>query len=569
MYNPIHTIMRKSERRGEEMSHLQSSLLERTSDGGQPAAPRPRIAGLVGVNAAGLLSVVGGLGAVGRKPAPEHSDAERIAADQPVLLCTGAFSLACTTPCMHALGYQGCLEWGPTLAATYVLLAVPLTAIATSALTVELGRRQSTAGLLAVGVLSLAAAGAAMALLLKPWAAYDYLEEKDANGNEILAVDCLQGFLGGGIFLTALALASAAFAAAAGARNGPAGGPGSTWKRQPIASSDPEAEVAGEPEPQPQGRPSLAGVTDRGRRPCCAALGLLLLWAALTCCCAALSPVWNFSFHSYTPYASPYSLLPDTAILGTFHDAGTTWGKPSEHHWLLKLYTDTVVFYGAFSLLTVGAALLSVDLRPARLIARVVHRRIRLPGVAKCPGWHPFPEGATVGECIVVGGVVGLYGWWLWYWRWGYDRIAEEGDEAHSLDNHWNHSTNSGGKCCVEYGIPPPANGSSWAAGNAGACVSRADSGARAWLHVWARVLGHLTSLSCALLLLPATKNSAWFQLLGIPFERALKYHRGLGLVTYLLVTVHMLLWWLKWLLEGTLWHNLTRPDDLKISPDW
>ena len=63
MYNPIHTIMRKSERRGEEMSHLQSSLLERTSAGGEPAAPRPRIAGLVGVNAAGLLSVVGGLGA--------------------------------------------------------------------------------------------------------------------------------------------------------------------------------------------------------------------------------------------------------------------------------------------------------------------------------------------------------------------------------------------------------------------------------------------------------------------------------------------------------------------------
>ena len=77
MYNPIHTIMRKSERRGEEMSHLQSSLLERTSaGGGEPAAPRPRIAGLVGANAAGLLSVVGGLGAVGRKLVPELSDAE-------------------------------------------------------------------------------------------------------------------------------------------------------------------------------------------------------------------------------------------------------------------------------------------------------------------------------------------------------------------------------------------------------------------------------------------------------------------------------------------------------------
>ena len=78
MYNPIHTIMRKSERRGEEMSHLQSSLLERTSAGGEPAAPRPRIAGLLAANAAGLLSVVGGLGAVGRKPVPELSDAERI-----------------------------------------------------------------------------------------------------------------------------------------------------------------------------------------------------------------------------------------------------------------------------------------------------------------------------------------------------------------------------------------------------------------------------------------------------------------------------------------------------------
>lgn len=30
-----------------------------------------------------------------------------------------------------------------------------------------------------------------------------------------------------------------------------------------------------------------------------------------------------------------------------------------------------------------------------------------------------------------------------------------------------------------------------------------------------------------------------------------------------------MLLWWIKWAIEGSWWHNLTRPDDLKISPDW
>lgn len=28
--------------------------------------------------------------------------------------------------------------------------------------------------------------------------------------------------------------------------------------------------------------------------------------------CSSLSPVWNFSFHSYSPFKSPYSILPPT-----------------------------------------------------------------------------------------------------------------------------------------------------------------------------------------------------------------------------------------------------------------
>ena len=56
--------------------------------------------------------------------------------------------------------------------------------------------------------------------------------------------------------------------------------------------------------------------------------------------------------------------------------------------------------------------------------------------------------------------------------------------------------------------------------------------------------------------------------LLKVHISRS-RYHRGLGLLAYLLVTAHMLLWWIKWAIEGSWWHNLIRPDDLKISPDW
>eukprot|EP01049_Picozoa_sp_SAG25_P000897 SAG25_NODE_33_length_20262_cov_33.203293_25_plen_101_part_00 len=82
-------------------------------------------------------------------------------------------------------------------------------------------------------------------------------------------------------------------------------------------------------------------------------------------------------------------------------------------------------------------------------------------------------------------------------------------------------------------------------------------------------MLGHLTTLSCSLLMLPVTKNSAWFHLLGVPFERALKYHRGLGMITYVLVTAHMFLWWIKWAKEGTFWHNLVSLKRLLDESPW
>ena len=84
-----------------------------------------------------------------------------------------------------------------------------------------------------------------------------------------------------------------------------------------------------------------------------------------------------------------------------------------------------------------------------------------------------------------------------------------------------------------------------------------------------ARVLGHLTTLTVSLLALPVARNGLWDAAFGVPFERAVRYHRGLGWLTWASVTAHMLAWWLKWGMEGTLGHNLASVAYLRISPAW
>jgi hypothetical protein len=68
-----------------------------------------------------------------------------------------------------------------------------------------------------------------------------------------------------------------------------------------------------------------------------------------------------------------------------------------------------------------------------------------------------------------------------------------------------------------------------------------------------ARVLGHLTTLAMSFAVFPIARNSVWEALWGIPFERAVKYHRALGRLVWAWVTAHMLMWQLKWAKEGAL----------------
>ena len=58
----------------------------------------------------------------------------------------------------------------------------------------------------------------------------------------------------------------------------------------------------------------------------------------------------------------------------------------------------------------------------------------------------------------------------------------------------------------------------------------------------------------------------------ALPCILNMHWHRGLGAVAYCMVTLHMLLWWLKWILDGTFKQNLLAVDTqawMWITPSW
>lgn len=72
-----------------------------------------------------------------------------------------------------------------------------------------------------------------------------------------------------------------------------------------------------------------------------------------------------------------------------------------------------------------------------------------------------------------------------------------------------------------------------------------------------ARIMGHITNLFSAFLLLPASRTGLLVDVFAVPYERTIKYHRILGYITFFFMTLHALIWWLKWLEEGHLGDNL------------
>ena len=62
-----------------------------------------------------------------------------------------------------------------------------------------------------------------------------------------------------------------------------------------------------------------------------------------------------------------------------------------------------------------------------------------------------------------------------------------------------------------------------------------------------ARGLGHVANLSMSLLLFPVTRNSIWEHVFGVPFERAIKYHRWAGVFFFIANAAHGIAWSVNW----------------------
>jgi len=226
------------------------------------------------------------------------------------------------------------------------------------------------------------------------------------------------------------------------------------------------------------------------------------------------SCVWNFSAGSYFQYVSSFSMNAPFAI---------TWGAPPVDDFhvqpivQVKVYTDCVVYFS-----TVGAlALLGAIGTYSPVLRRLLHSRFDVR-MRACAGRKEtqsvknnrrpepileslvnyfLPEGVTLGEVIVLGVGIFLYAYWLWFfggWPGGYPRLVQE------------------------------VQGYNDAFPN---------------MHVFARVFGHLTTLTMSFLSFPVARNSVWESVFGVPFDRAIKYHRALGTLCWLLVTTHMLLY--------------------------
>ena len=261
---------------------------------------------------------------------------------------------------------------------------------------------------------------------------------------------------------------------------------------------------------------------------------LLLYLVAFAVACSSFSPVWNYSAHSYWPSSSPYSLLKHGAA-----------GKVSDR-FTFKVYKDVVVYYCTMIAMVVLGVLSRHGPRQIRV---AVHHRVGLrqlhAALAKVglKGWSPYPYGATVGELLFVACMLGLTAWWIYFWSSDYPRIRHETGVQPT------------GKCCADN-----------ITGTLTPCPAAAD--AHAELQVWARVTGHVSNLLMSFALFPVARNSLWESSFGIPFERAVRYHRTAGGLAWLSVTVHMGLWFAKWRKDQMLLHNMASLSEMHVSAE-
>ena len=250
----------------------------------------------------------------------------------------------------------------------------------------------------------------------------------------------------------------------------------------------------------------------------CASLttGRLLLLVALPVALSmVLPPAWATACETWQVYAgnapvAAYTLLSPTATLALNALPGFGF-TPSTPPVNLNLYVDVAVYYAVLvAVMALGCAGLAL---PA--CRRALHRRLFVLPLPLSV-FSPASGGAswyspTLGEACLLSAWAGLVGYWAYFWAFAYTRIA----------------TN--------------------------ASADAAHPGA----HTAARALGHMCTLFLSLALLPLAKGSIWETVFGVPYERALSFHRLNGLLFWGAVTAHGATWMAKWSAQGLLAHNL------------
>lgn len=269
---------------------------------------------------------------------------------------------------------------------------------------------------------------------------------------------------------------------------------------------------------------------DRLRDNACSIAAFFILGAVCFTLTTFLSSVWNYSATSYfTTPANPTNSLTTTMTWSFPQPAaapGEVWYPATIY---LKIYPDVVVYFASiFGLVAAGIA---ATYLPG--VRRSLHKRLGGPFTSSFFLNRVWPEGVTRGEALVVLVVLWLYGYWAWYWGVHYTRLNSGVSDPNS-------------PIADEIAVMQDPNRS---------------------LQKAARVLGHFTTLTMSFLTFPITRNSVWESAFGIPFDRAVKWHRVAGRLAWAFVTAHMVVWQIKWIKEGTLWNNVVTINNLIITP--
>ena len=175
-----------------------------------------------------------------------------------------------------------------------------------------------------------------------------------------------------------------------------------------------------------------------------------------------------------------------------------------------------------------------------------------LPGWRRLNGWNPFAYGVSTGEVVLVLSWLALASWWVWYFGWRNDRITSE-SRSTAVD------VKAYPACGTVYACPP-FNATN---PDSAMCVNADPHPGLQWA---ARLAGQLATFTISFTIYPVARNSIWVHAFGIGHDQMLRYHRTLGGLAWVAVTVHMALWFVKFALEGNFWHNLRSVAELRIN---